>query len=85
MVSMITGLLTVFGLFWGYQAISVNSSLGWIYFITLVIFASVKALQHYDEDSEYRVKKNKFFYLELAGVVSITGLIVLLSGRMLIS
>ena len=81
----LNGFLTVIGLFWAWQSISVNVSLAWIYLITLIVFAGVKMVQHYDNQSDYRVERNKYLYLELAGVLAITGLAILFTGKLLLA
>jgi uncharacterized membrane protein len=84
-MSYLNGFLLIIGLFWGWQAISVNISLAWIYLIVLVVFVGVKSVQHYNNETEYRVEKNKFLYLETAAVLAITGLSILMTGKLLLA
>lgn len=84
-MSYLNGFLAVIGLFWAWQSLSVNVSLAWIYLVALIVFAGVKLVQHYDNQSDYRVENNKYLYLELASFFAITGLAILFTGKLLLA
>jgi hypothetical protein len=75
--------MSVVGGWFIFQAVTVNYSLAFLFVLVLAIFAGLKVIQHYDSGTEYRIN-NKYTWLELSAIVFTTGLIIALSGHMLI-
>lgn len=77
--------ILVISLFWLWQSVSVNYAFAGVYLVALLVFAGVKMVQHTDKNSSYRVKDDKFLFLEVGTVIAIIGLVILATGKVLIN
>jgi len=82
-IGILTSLFGLLGAWFLWSSITVNYMLGFVFLLVIAIFFGLKVIQHYDNTSEYRVN-NKYTWLELTSVVFATGLVIILSGHMLI-
>jgi hypothetical protein len=81
-VSILIGFFSVMGSWFIFQALSVNYALGFLYLLAIAVFTGISYIQHYDSSVEFHIK-NRYTWLNLSAVIFITGLIIVLSGHLL--
>lgn len=78
------GVVSALAFYLIYSAVSTNLMLGFIFIFGIAIMAAVKTVIHNADDTETRIKLDKYTALEVAGLTVTIGIVLASAGRFLI-